>query len=389
MSEETAIAVSSPEKQQLMEVLKQPPQSAKVTRLAAFTPANLTEAIAMAKLMSRSELVPKEYRNKPENVLIGMQYAAELGIPPLLGLQNISIINGRASVWGDLFLGLIQTHPAYEYHKEYFDGEGATLAAVCIMKRKGSEPHLTKFSVQDATTARLWGKEGPWKTNPKRMLQMRARGFCGRDKFSDALKGLIIAEEAMDLPVDTSDAKKARENATLDIGTSVSALSPSAEPNRGHEDTGLQRTPEQSSPREKTMCAECRVVDGHDKTCSQFGKLEQDRRTSSETVKAAYMIMDFEAKTKKKNNEPYLLLSVVAPDPNGGADKHGKLYVWHQSCHEYLKAGKGKTLLCEVSTKKEGDKDFVSLEHILEIGGVPFVNNAPAQQGELKADDDF
>jgi hypothetical protein len=78
-----------------------------------------------------------------------------------------------------------------------------------------------------------------------------------------------------------------------------------------------------------------------------------------------------------------LVLDVVAPDPQGGPDKHGKLYVWHQSCHEYLKAGKGKTLLCEVAVKKEGDKEFITLEHILEIGGIPFVNNLPAQQGEL------
>lgn len=224
-----------------------------------------------------------------------------------------------------------------------------------------------------------------WKTKPHIMLAKCAEALALRKAFPKQLAGMYAMEEVE--RIDTRPQRRTVVHGTLPAN--VSALSPSVEPNRGHEDTGLQRTPEQSSPREKTMCAECRVVDGHDKTCSQFGKLEQDRRTSSETVKAAYMIMDFEAKTKKKNNEPYLLLSVVAPDPNGGADKHGKLYVWHQSCHEYLKAGKGKTLLCEVSTKKEGDKDFVSLEHILEIGGVPFVNNAPAQQGELKADDDF
>jgi hypothetical protein len=33
------------------------------------------------------------------------------------------------------------------------------------------------------------------------MEQFRARGFCIRDSFPDALRGIITAEEAMDMPV--------------------------------------------------------------------------------------------------------------------------------------------------------------------------------------------
>ncbi len=35
---------------------------------------------------------------------------------------------------------------------------------------------------------------------PKRMLQLRARGFALRDAFPDVLKGLVTAEEAQDYP---------------------------------------------------------------------------------------------------------------------------------------------------------------------------------------------
>jgi hypothetical protein len=57
-----------------------------------------------------------------------------------------------------------------------------------------------KFSVEDAKRAGLWGKQGPWSAYPKRMMQMRARGFALRDAFPDVLKGLITAEEAEDYP---------------------------------------------------------------------------------------------------------------------------------------------------------------------------------------------
>jgi hypothetical protein len=69
-----------------------------------------------------------------------------------------------------------------------------------VAKRKGRKPVTAKFSVEDAKRAGLWGKQGPWQAYPKRMMQMRARGFALRDAFPDVLKGLITAEEAQDYP---------------------------------------------------------------------------------------------------------------------------------------------------------------------------------------------
>jgi hypothetical protein len=309
--------------------LKQPPQSAKLTRLAAFTPANLTEAIALSKLIASSDLAPKEYRGKPGNVLIGMQYAAELGISPLLGIQNISIINGRASVWGDLFLALIQAHPDYETHKEYYEGAGEGRTAVCQMKRKGSEVHTVKFSVADARTARLWGKEGPWKTNPDRMLQMRARGFCGRDKFSDALKGLVIAEEAMDIPPDNLDVKKQREAATLDVST----LQPSIEQNRGHADTGLERSAptidmpsqEQTKQVEDVICNDCRRTNGHADDCPHK---QAETKTSKPTTQMRLTIAKIVAKQKKKNTKDQFYL--VAPVIDESQQRISAVHLGHE-----------------------------------------------------------
>jgi hypothetical protein len=52
--------------------------------------------------------------------------------------------------------------------------------------------------VAEAKKAGLWGKQGPWTQYPRRMLQMRARGFALRDAFPDVLRGLVTAEEAAD-----------------------------------------------------------------------------------------------------------------------------------------------------------------------------------------------
>jgi hypothetical protein len=56
--------------------------------------------------------------------------------------------------------------------------------------------------MDDAKAAGLLGKQGPWSQYPKRMRQMRARGFALRDVFPDVLKGMPVAEEVMDTPAE-------------------------------------------------------------------------------------------------------------------------------------------------------------------------------------------
>lgn len=164
----------------------------------SLTPQSLDEAMKYADIIARSDIVPKDYKGNSSNILVAVQMGAELGLPPLQALQNIAVINGRPSVWGDSLIAIARAHPACEYITETFDENSMT--ATCKIKRRGEPEQTRTFSQNDASTAGLWGKQGPWKTNPKRMLQMRARGFAIRDVFPDALRGIALAEEAQDLP---------------------------------------------------------------------------------------------------------------------------------------------------------------------------------------------
>lgn len=161
-------------------------------------PANMSEAMEVAQMLSGSSVVPNAYQNKPQDTLVAMMMGSELGLNPIKSLQSIAVINGTPAMYGDAMLALVQCHPAYEWIKEEFDE--ANMAAVCTIKRKNSPEHIVRFSQADATQANLWGRKGPWSQYPKRMLQMRARGFALRDQFADALGGLITYEEARDIP---------------------------------------------------------------------------------------------------------------------------------------------------------------------------------------------
>ena len=171
-----------------------------------LTPTNLSEAMQLAEILAQSTIVPKDYQRNPGNILVAIQWGAELGLAPMQAMQNIATINGRPSIWGDAMLALVRNAPDFAGIKEEYIGEGKDIAAVCTVKRRNSDgrvdEHTTSFSMEDARVAGLAGKPGPWTNYPKRMLQMRARGYALRDMFPDVLKGLRTAEEVRDTPVE-------------------------------------------------------------------------------------------------------------------------------------------------------------------------------------------
>ena len=171
------------------------------TTRQGFAPATITEAIQFSEMLAKSQMVPRAYQNKPEDIMVAVQWGYEIGLAPMQALQNIAVINGKPSVYGDAAMALVQASPVCDGVDESIEGEGTTNpVAVCIARRKGRNPVIVRFSVEDAKRAGLYGKQGPWSAYPKRMLQMRARGFALRDAFPDVLKGLITAEEAQDFP---------------------------------------------------------------------------------------------------------------------------------------------------------------------------------------------
>ena len=73
--------------------------------------------------------------------------------------------------------------------------------ATCTVRRKGRKPVTRTFTLAMAVTAGLTLKDGPWKTYPARQLQMRARGFAGRDAYADVFRGIKIDAELDDYPL--------------------------------------------------------------------------------------------------------------------------------------------------------------------------------------------
>jgi len=157
---------------------------------------SLGELIEFATLLSKSDLVPSGYKGKPENILTAIQLGQEIGLKPLQSLQSIYVVNGKPTLYGDAMIALVRSHPDFEDIKEWQEED----IAYCEIKRKGQTPCVRQFSMDEARSAGLINRNPVWKAYPKRMLQMKARGYALRDCFPDALSGLITIEEAVDYP---------------------------------------------------------------------------------------------------------------------------------------------------------------------------------------------
>jgi hypothetical protein len=163
-----------------------------------LSPRSLEEAMKFAEVLADSSIVPKDFIGKPGNVLVAIQWGMELGLKPMQAMQNIAVINGRPSLWGDAVLALVLASPLCEYIEEWEDNG----VAYCKVKRRGKPEDIQRFGNEEAKQAGLLGKQGPWTQYPQRMKKMRARSFAVRDNFADVLKGIAIAEEVGDYPTE-------------------------------------------------------------------------------------------------------------------------------------------------------------------------------------------
>lgn len=177
-----------------------PPPLMAGAKLAPIIPHNIEEAWRIAQYFEASGLGPKDMR-QAKQLLIAIMAGSEVGLPPIQAVLSIALINGRPTMWGDGLLAIVLSQ-GFKV-EEWMEGTGDDRIAYCKVTRPDTKQVIERFfSVEDAKEARLWGKEGPWQTYRRRMLQMRARSWAIRDGAADVTRGIMVREEAEDFDED-------------------------------------------------------------------------------------------------------------------------------------------------------------------------------------------
>lgn len=185
---------------------------------AVFQPRTLAEALDLAERVAASSICPERYRGNAGDVFVAAAFGAEVGLTFMQSVQGVVVINGIPTIYGDHALGIVRASGLCQYVREWIDETNPeNLVAHCVTHRKGEpEPVERTFSEDDAERALLLGKKGPWQTHEKRMLQMRARGFCLRDTYADVLRGLRLTEELEGEDLTTDDSPRATPAAEVE-----------------------------------------------------------------------------------------------------------------------------------------------------------------------------
>jgi hypothetical protein len=234
-----------------------------VTRMDATANIELFERQKkLAVDLAKSDLLPGNYRGKPANVLVALRRAATLELDPFFFMENTAVINGKLTMHSDGPLAVVRARAGSElaHFKEHWDEE--TKTATCEVQRRGQPMIVHTFSVADAETAGLFSRGDTWKKYPKRMCQMRARGYALRDGFADFLGGLQQAE-ALDEIVEPADFTESEKPSGADVLRSAMQKQ-SDEPEISDAEV-VEQTPAEAAQEVVEACSEVFGAEGEER----------------------------------------------------------------------------------------------------------------------------
>ena len=161
---------------------------------ANLMPQTFGEKYKMAQVLSQSGLIPQGL-NTPEKVCVALQWGHELGLSPMVAVNNVAVINGKPTLSADIMGAVVKRSPEYggiEWIKNS-DTE-AECKITRILPNGKTESIVSRFTMEDATKAGLAGRD-VWRKYPRRMLKHRCLSYGLKDMFPDLLAGLYTPEE--------------------------------------------------------------------------------------------------------------------------------------------------------------------------------------------------
>lgn len=155
----------------------------------------------VAKMMTTSSLVPKEYQNNIPNIMIALEMANRIGASPLMVMQNLNIIQGRPSWSSQFIISALNSCKRFSPLRFKMDGEGDDYGCTAWAKDSSGEILEGPKVTWKMATAEGWTTKGgsKWKTMPELMFRYRAAAFFGRLYAPDVLMGMGTADEAEDI----------------------------------------------------------------------------------------------------------------------------------------------------------------------------------------------
>lgn len=192
----------------------------------------------VAKMLSSSTLVPKEFQGNIQNTLIALEMSNRIGASPLMVMQNLYIVHGKPSWSSTFIIAAINSSKKFSPLRFEISGEGEQKGCIAWALENGTNERLEspKVTMQMAKEEGWLGKAGSkWKTMPDLMMRYRAAAFFGRLYAPEIMMGMHSMEEIKDvydaqtIEVIAESKEQARITKFIEDATSLDQLNEVAE----------------------------------------------------------------------------------------------------------------------------------------------------------------
>jgi len=180
----------------------------------------LATSIKIAAGIAQADILPATFKGKPANVLIALDLAMRLELPPMMVMQGIVIVNGRPTFTGQFYTCLAKKqYKEFRYEETETDETVKEIGGLknhrcrIVAETHGGEKIVGpwvdyKMAVKDGWATRPGSK---WQTMPDLMLRYRAASFFVRTYCPDAVMGFRDEYEQADIPVEKPVQVKAEQ----------------------------------------------------------------------------------------------------------------------------------------------------------------------------------
>jgi hypothetical protein len=162
---------------------------------SGLMPRSFDDAMRLAEMMARSELVPQHLQKKPADCLLVVEQAMRWNFSPFAVAQGTFVTKGKLGYLGSLMHAAVEQNAPVDGHLSYeFSGEGeardVTVSGTLIGEKK---PREVTVKLRDARTQNDW-----WKKTPDQMLCYHGARVWARRHTPGVIFGAYSREELAD-----------------------------------------------------------------------------------------------------------------------------------------------------------------------------------------------
>lgn len=152
----------------------------------------------IATQLAKSSIIPQNYQNKPENVIVALGLSQKMGLDAFTVMQNLNIIKGKTSWSGSFCKTLIErTGKFKDLNLNYIGEKGKDSYGCYLSATRISDNAIIKGPEVTMKMAReeKWTSNSKWLTLTDIMLAYRCQSFFARVHCPEAMNGIYTSEE--------------------------------------------------------------------------------------------------------------------------------------------------------------------------------------------------